>query len=290
MACHYINSHKTPIVIGGQGGSGTRVVAEILMRANVYLGYDLNRSNDDLTFTFFFKLPRIFCHYYDRVHPIHRRLLSLHEKILFGENYSPIEIILLLQAGWRHLFAPYYGKRWIVHRLLQMIRPPSPPTPVSHFWGWKEPHTLFHLHGIRVHYPDARYVLLIRNGLDMAYSSNQQQMHQWATCLGINSDNFNPRSRFDFWYRLNTFALSSAQNLFGDHFHGIWYQDLCLHPKREITNLLDFVGVNLDNVPETIWDIPHLSRSYGRHKNFNTEWITEEVLRKQAKIREGIKH
>ncbi len=33
-----------PVVIGGVGGSGARVVAQILLQLNYYLGSDLNRQ------------------------------------------------------------------------------------------------------------------------------------------------------------------------------------------------------------------------------------------------------
>jgi len=49
-----------PVVVGGLGGSGTRVVAEILIEFGFYLGSDLNAANDNLWFTLLFKRPRWF--------------------------------------------------------------------------------------------------------------------------------------------------------------------------------------------------------------------------------------
>ena len=46
-----------PLVIGGLGGSGTRVVADILLAQGWYLGQDLNRAKDNLLFTLLFKRP-----------------------------------------------------------------------------------------------------------------------------------------------------------------------------------------------------------------------------------------
>lgn len=44
--------HKNPIIaIGGLGGSGTRAVAEVFIQAGLFMGDELNKSNDTLVFT-----------------------------------------------------------------------------------------------------------------------------------------------------------------------------------------------------------------------------------------------
>ncbi len=48
---------ETPVAIGGVGGCGTRLIAEMLMRVGFFLGSDLNESLDNLWFTLAFK-PR----------------------------------------------------------------------------------------------------------------------------------------------------------------------------------------------------------------------------------------
>ncbi|PLX51195.1 MAG: hypothetical protein C0613_00910 [Desulfobulbaceae bacterium] len=54
------NSKNGPWVIGGVGGSGTRVVAEIFAALGVYIGNDLNAASDNLLYTLLFKRPRWF--------------------------------------------------------------------------------------------------------------------------------------------------------------------------------------------------------------------------------------
>ena len=46
---------KGPVVIGGVGGSGTRVIAEILRELKFFIGNDLNGPLDNLTYTLLFK-------------------------------------------------------------------------------------------------------------------------------------------------------------------------------------------------------------------------------------------
>ena len=47
-----------PVGVGGIGGSGTRVVAEVLGKVNYYMGSHLNRALDNLWFTLLFKRPQ----------------------------------------------------------------------------------------------------------------------------------------------------------------------------------------------------------------------------------------
>ena len=48
-------SDAAPVVVGGVGGSGTRVVAQLLIELGFDMGSDLNESLDDLGFTALFK-------------------------------------------------------------------------------------------------------------------------------------------------------------------------------------------------------------------------------------------
>ena len=47
-----------PVIIGGVGGSGTRVVAEIIEHFGFYIGKDLDKARDNLWFLLLFKRPR----------------------------------------------------------------------------------------------------------------------------------------------------------------------------------------------------------------------------------------
>ena len=46
---------RPPVAIGGVGGSGTRLIAEIVNRLGYYIGGDLNSAADNLWFTLLFK-------------------------------------------------------------------------------------------------------------------------------------------------------------------------------------------------------------------------------------------
>jgi hypothetical protein len=49
-----------PVAIGGLGGSGTRIVAEMLAAGGVYIGEDLNDALDNQWFTLLMKRPKFY--------------------------------------------------------------------------------------------------------------------------------------------------------------------------------------------------------------------------------------
>ena len=61
-------SDAAPVVIGGIGGSGTRVVG-LLQQLGFDIGSDLNDSLDDLSFTALFKRPALWplCEHIDQL-------------------------------------------------------------------------------------------------------------------------------------------------------------------------------------------------------------------------------
>ena len=64
-------SPKSPqVAVGGLGGSGTRLIANLLKLHGFYLGTDLNESLDNLWFTLifkrkssFFETDKVFLHF-----------------------------------------------------------------------------------------------------------------------------------------------------------------------------------------------------------------------------------
>ena len=49
------NKYNAPVVVGGVGGSGTRLIAECLKEAGYFMGADINDAKDNLWFTLLFK-------------------------------------------------------------------------------------------------------------------------------------------------------------------------------------------------------------------------------------------
>jgi len=275
-------NNSMPIIIGGNGGSGTRVVAEILIRSGVYLGYDLNESNDNLLFTYLFKHPYRFNKRIDVINSKHKDLFILHEKLIFGKFPTRIRDILnVLRSGWDHA-CNYYDCKWVLERLINKIR--FKKNVISLFWGWKEPHTIFFLSEIKAHYPNAKFILVMRNGLDMAYTKTDQQMKYWGSYYKIDSKNLGPKNKFEFWYRSNLKAINMASDIFDEKFLLLKLEELCLNRDTLMRKLFEFVGLNINEILPEVWSIPQLPESYGRYRKYDTNWIDSDVKRKLREL------
>ena len=271
-------------MIGGNGGSGTRVFAEILIRSGMYLGYDLNRSNDDLLFTYLFKHPHCFAYIQNQYNSLVEQLLNIHHRMMFGKLPRSLNNwTLFIKAGWDHMSKRiYYGSRWVFNRWWQIRKMIQPEK--STIWGWKEPHTIFFLSEIQKYYRNARYLLVLRNGLDMAYTQNVQQMVHWGKRYQIDSKDLSPKNKFDYWYKSNRATINLIKEFYPKNFLVLKLEDLCSVKEKKIMQLLSFAGLDSSKIPLEIWNIPKLPASSGRYHQQDTSWVDTSVKNKLAEI------
>lgn len=200
-----------PIVIGATGGSGTRVLAKLCMDSGYYMGINLNDSLDSLEFVDF----------YDRW--IDTSFLQDHislsqEQIRQRDN----EFLECVHA----------------HRVSMLD--------LNARWGWKSPRCIFLLDLFHRHYPEMKFIHLVRDGRDMAYSSNQNQLLKHGHLLLVEKqwDNLtSPCRSILLWTLCNTRVSRYGQKMMGDHYLRIRFEDLCFEPKTTVDLLLNFLNV-----------------------------------------------
>ena len=136
----------------------------------------------------------------------------------------------------------------------------------------KEPNSHIYLNELSAHYPGMKYIHVIRNGLDMAYSSNQAQLHNWGDLFGIaltpsTSSRQRAQKSLEFWIRANAQAMERGRNLLGERFLLVNYDDLCLNPKPQIQRMCGFGGSDCSRQEiETLVRIPRIGASLGRFR------------------------
>ncbi|MDD5123606.1 sulfotransferase [Methylovulum sp.] len=239
---------KAPVFVGGVGGSGTRVVTDILMKMGFFMGDNLNNSNDYMELGKL--LPRL------------RELIYIHgvktnQEINGHIHDRLIEIEALIQSGMQnpHL---YRG------------------------WGWKAPPNFFILEHLNDHFPDLRYIHVIRHGLDMAFSENQNQLKNWGFYFDIDADELSlPQASLRYWIEANKFAINLGQNFLQDRFYLLRFDKLCMEPQRVVAELAKFLGINDIDAAAIIKNI-HKPDSLGGYKSrdisiFNKGDIEEVV-------------
>jgi hypothetical protein len=211
-----VSNLKSPIVICGTGGSGSRVIVRILRRAGCFFGANLNDAEDSQFF------PKLYDRWVNRY--VLRKIAPLcrEEKRLMLRDFTA--------AVARHRFA---------------MRNDNDP------WGWKEPRSIFFLPFLNRQWPGARFIHIIRDGRDMAFSTNQNQLRKHGpSVLGAEiTDAPDPVKSAFLWARLNTEAASYGEVHMAGRYLRVKFERLCTNPQETIVSIfrfLDLPRVELD--------------------------------------------
>lgn len=203
------NSFQASIVIGGLWGSGTRVLARVVRRAGYFLGTNVTGAEDAVEFWEF----------YDRW--INRYLLR--EQAPFcREEEELMNNDFVASVARPRLGVPSYD---------------SP-------WGWKEPRSHFLLPFFHAKYPAMKLIHVIRDGRDMAFSNNQNQLrrHGAAVLEPAHWNEPQPVRTARLWARINLAVADFGKLNMGEKYCRIYFEELCRSPLHVIEQLLEFLG------------------------------------------------
>ncbi|MEJ2111537.1 MAG: sulfotransferase [Acidobacteriota bacterium] len=212
------------ISIGALGGSGTRAIAEVFIQAGVFMGDDLNESNDNLVFSRLFKNPE----WYRTASPEekNKRLRVFHSFMQEGA-LTRDEFMALSRAASDNAIVP--SSYSFYFRILKtLVRKRQHRT----VWGWKEPNTQIYLKEILHFSPRIKYIHVLRHGLDMALSRNRQQLRNWGWKYGIHltgeeSDEKLTVKQLDYWIQ-STRDVTAQSEGFEDRFHMLNHTEFCM--------------------------------------------------------------
>jgi hypothetical protein len=208
--------YPEPVVIFGTGGSGTRVLQILTDQSGYYLGANLNGAGDALDIGHFMR------RWLDRY---------LGKTNWIGEMARGSEQD---QFGYPLAMAEDFARTLENHRA-------KLADPQAH-WGWKAPRTILILPFVR-ECVGIRAIHLVRDGRDMAYSRNQNQMRRHGPQLLDRSQNEqpDPLRSIAFWARVNLAAARYGERELGGKYLRMRYEDICSDPSTAVTQLLDFI-------------------------------------------------
>lgn len=244
------NSACPPVFVGGVGGSGTRVVTDILMKIGLFMGDNLNSSND------YMELSNLL--------PKFRELMQFH-----GTKSNP-EIIDFIHRQ--------------IKQVQQSILNAKQHQCESKGWGWKVPPNFFILEYLNEHFPDLKYIHVIRHGLDMAFSSNRNQLFNWGFYFDINTKELSlPKASLKYWIKANRFAINLCHKIMPERFFLLYFDNLCLEPRtvvKELSSFLKIEEIDIDNLIELI-KIPN---SIGRYKREDISIFDDNDIKEVAEL------
>ena len=200
--------NERPITIGATGGSGTRVLVEILEKAGVYMGGPKrNGAGDAMPFEA----------------PIRNRA----RKYLTGKlpPESMKNEFLVAVRTHRHAMKNPEG-----------------------CWGWKNPRGMFFFDFYARHlFPEVRIVHLVRDGRDMAFSRNKGQLKPFGFLLPPKTEAWVDTSRKALLWMVGNTVVADRGEALGDQYLRLRFEDLCATPEGTIPRLLVHVGIEVED-------------------------------------------
>jgi hypothetical protein len=289
-----IDPSSGPVVVGGVGGSGTRVVAEIMQHLGIHMGSDLNQASDNWWFTLLGKLPR-----WDlaaALEPGSQTLRSFEvlEQAMTGrlgptrdERHLIAEVVERCSNWWRH--DPLPDDRppdWLRARAEAVLHSHGEQHRDARMWGWKEPNSHLFIEHLHLAFGDRlRYVHVIRNGLHMATSKNQHQVRRWGSLFDVvvGAEGPNPTESLDYWIRSNEEAVRKGRALPTGQFMIVNYDELCAEPRVGVQHLIAFFG--LDPPDRILQHVTSLPRRGGTRLGWPGDAATQFDEERLARVR-----
>jgi hypothetical protein len=270
------------VVVGGVGGSGTRLISSILASLGLNIGTDLNEAYDNLSFTLLYKdLPTLTMD--KNTFESSYRILA--NSILGTRDYltehDKHRLDKLCEKG-----RPGHPRAWLQQRAENIVEinqrgplenpylkelPQLPNKPLAGKWGWKEPNSHILMNRLN---KQTKFIMVVRNGLDMAFSTNQNQLRLWGPTIlpeeMLTFDKYGhivytPRVSMKYWTLTHQKILLESKKL-GENFLMVNFDEMCIHPEKWLQILCDFLKIDSSVIPEIRPLVVYQSDGIGRFK------------------------
>lgn len=212
-------AQSAPLVIGATGGSGTRVLARIAKHAGYNLGSNVNASEDALEF---YAFHDAWINPFTKAQRSGQVMSSWQTARMIEEFYAALA---------RHI--PEAERRGTL-------------------WGWKAPRSIYLLPFLSNECPYLKFIHLLRDGRDMALSSNQNQLSKHGEAvLTLRERLFRSTAERSMllWEKVNLFAADFGEARMPENYLLVRFEDLCAQPLETTTRVLDFLGTTIDPAP-----------------------------------------
>jgi hypothetical protein len=238
-----------PIVVGGTGGSGMRSIVQLLISGGACMGTHLNAEKDAGHMAYF-------------DWQWGRHLLNAAVDSPGEVAQSPVST-RCERAFWR-----------AVRRHLRGAQPGS-----GQPWGWKHADSYLLLPALRRYFPGLRFVHVIRDGRDMAFSGNQRQTHRYGPLLSPEAG-AGPVGSAAYWSAANLYTAAGGAALESSYFL-LRLEDLCAEPTKVAYGLLRWAGLLSPSatVDSASWaeQLVRTPRSLGRWRTSQYDRLGEVV-------------
>lgn len=221
-----------PIIILGMHRSGTSLIAELLKDLGLFIGNDLNVHFESKSFLEIndFILSTAHAHW---DYPLNIENL-LDDKASFENVVFNIQKII----NNFNFKKQYWGIQNILLKKQKKLH-----------WGWKEPRTTATFPIWLKLFPNAKFLFIHRNGVDVAQSLNLREKKRQGKinspvyslrCLDINES-------FKLWEEYNNIYEKYKNLISNSNLLSFSYEDLIEYPIKHLKIISEFIGLNIDN-------------------------------------------
>jgi hypothetical protein len=220
-------------------------VAAAAIALGVDMGSDLNPALDNLAFTLLFRardvpdLPP--AEFQRRV-----RLLVATARRTPIEDAGDRALLRAISAADR---GGIHTAAWLQERAGRLLDRVPDGSARPGRWGWKEPNTHIVLPRLLEALPAMRYVHVVRNGLDMAFSTNRNQLAFWGPRVLGRAVRIDPVDALAYWCEIHR-RVQRTSAAMGSRFLWLDHDALCRDPAGGMAQLVAFLGLPSSRAPE----------------------------------------
>jgi hypothetical protein len=224
----------SPVIIGGIGGSGTRLISDLCTDLGIYMGSELNESSDTMHFVDFYD------EWINKWYDFRSRPFSLSS----------------MREHFRQCFIEYLKKC------------------NSDCIGWKNPrsvHLVDFFHGL---FPGMKFIHVVRDGRDVAFSKTQIQVerHGRAILGDLAVKVSKPVASALIWQTCNTWVREYCEMNLKEGYLVVKYEDICKDVRNEFERVTRFVGKKagmsiLNSHAKSVEDFLQKRSTIGRYQN-----------------------
>lgn len=239
---------QSPIVVGGNGHSGTRLFAEILISCGVFMGIptlSYDKNSKDLN-----------------IRGLMNRWMRAYLSGLDDAEADRMRRQFLRRI---RLLIPYQRRTW----------------------GFKNPRAMFLLPFYHSLYPDLKFIHVIRDGRDMCFGNPFiNSPTYWGLLSEEEANSLTPQERMiKFWGKGNLKVQDYGKNRLGSNYLCIRFEDICDNPQTEITRIVDFIDAPSERVAD-LTSLVHKPKSIGRWMDYPADDVDHVVTIGRDYLRE----
>jgi hypothetical protein len=228
-----------PILITGVHRSGTSLVARCLQQLGLFIGSDLEKNHESMFF------QGLSAWVFSLVHGGWDAPMPL--RYLFEEERSQDECAAKLEKALQH--GSLYREYGVTSGMFSFGKPAIPQR-----WGWKDPRLMVLLPIWSKLFPNAKWIVIQRNGADVANSLLQRELqgeHRYLQSFPLSAGyeefiSFRCRSHdraYSVWQEYQELYQEYAP-LIATQVHEVFYEKLCEEPHKELERLAAFAGLD----------------------------------------------